>query len=74
MASSQPSNVLVHRQVNVPCPSGIHLQSIVTFRNHTVAVMFCVPCEAAWTEAITHPDIQAMAIDRYPGVAQKGTR
>ena len=64
MASTQLPNVLVHRQVDVPCPSGKHPQSIVTFRNHTVAVMFCVPCEEAWTEPITHPEIRARAIDR----------
>jgi hypothetical protein len=66
MASSQPynENVLVHRQVNIPCPSGKHTRSIVTFRNHVVAVMFCLPCEQAWTEPTTHPEIQAIAIDR----------
>ena len=64
MAPSQRDNTLVHREVNVPCPSGNHQRSIVTFRNHTVAVMFCVPCEEAWTEPITHPEIRAMAIDR----------
>lgn len=64
MAPDQPSNVLVHRQVNVPCPSKKHSRSIVTFRNHAVAVMFCIPCEAAWTELTTHPEIQAMALDR----------
>ena len=64
MAPSQPENVLVHRQVHVPCPSGKHQQSIVTFRDHTVAVMFCVPCEHAWTEPVIHAEIQAMPIDR----------
>jgi hypothetical protein len=66
MAPSQPdhSNVLVHRQVNIPCPSGKHTRSIVTLRNHVVAVMFCLPCEQAWTEPTTHPEIRAMAVDR----------
>ena len=66
MAPSQSDNqnVLVHRQVNSPCPSGKHTQSIVTFRNHVVAVMFCLPCEHSWIERTSHPEIQAMVIDR----------
>ena len=64
MAPSQHDNVLVHWQVNIPCPSGKHAQSVVTFRNHIVAVMFCLPCEEAWTEPITHPQIRVMQIDR----------
>ena len=66
MAPSQPDhgNVLVHRQVNISCPSGKHTRCIVTLRNHVVAVMFCLPCEQAWTEPTTHPEIHAMAIDR----------
>lgn len=66
MASNQPDygNELLHRVVSIPCPSGKHSRSIVTFRNHTVAAMFCLPCEEAWTEPTTHPEIRAMAIDR----------
>jgi hypothetical protein len=66
VAPNQPDNVnvLVHRHVNVPCPSGKHTRSLVTFRNYTVAVMFCLECEQAWTEPITHPEIQALAVDR----------
>ena len=64
MATSQPDNSLVQRYVNVPCPSGLHYRSIVTFRNHTLAVMFCIPCEQAWTEPTTHPEIQGLGIDR----------
>jgi hypothetical protein len=63
MASDFPDS-LVQRYVSVPCPSGNHPRSIVTFRNHTVAVMFCIPCGAAWTEPVTHPDIRALAVDR----------
>jgi hypothetical protein len=40
-------------------------RSITTFRDHVIAVMCCVPCEQAWTEATTHPEFQAMAIDRH---------
>ena len=64
MAPSQPDNVLVHRQVDIACPSGKHRRSLVTFRNHTVAVMFCVPCEEAWLEPVTNDAIRAMPIDR----------
>ena len=64
MAPSPLENSLVHRYVNVPCPSGLHERSIVTFRNHTVAVMFCIPCVQAWTESTIHPEIHALRIDR----------
>jgi hypothetical protein len=57
-------NSLVHRYVAIPCQSGKHARSIVTFRNHTVAAMFCIPCEAAWTEPVEHPEIKAMPLDR----------
>jgi hypothetical protein len=63
-AESDYRNVLVHRQVNIPCPSGKHSRSLVTFRNHVVAVLFCLPCEQAWTEPTTHPEIQALSVDR----------
>jgi len=36
----------------------------VTFRNHTIAVMFCEPCEVAWIEPTTHPELRALPIDR----------
>ena len=57
-------NILVHRYVNIPCPSGKHQRSLVTFRNHTVAAMFCMPCEHAWTEQTTHPELRNVALDR----------
>ncbi len=63
MDSDTPKNVIVHRYVNVPCPSGRHPRSIVTFRNHSVAAMFCIPCEAAWTEATSHPALRDVPID-----------
>ena len=59
-------NVLVHRYVNVPCPSGKHQRSIVTFRDHTVAAMFCIPCEYAWAEPTTHPALRNVGLDRDP--------
>lgn len=57
-------NSLVHRTVNIPCPSGKHSSSLVTFRDHTVAAMFCVPCEIAWTEPTTHPELKSLTLDR----------
>ena len=54
----------VDRYVNLPCPSGRHERSILTFRNHTVAALFCIPCEQAWTEPTSHPAIQAIPVDR----------
>ena len=63
MARSVPPNVLVHRVVKIPCPSGKHQTSIVTFRNHTVAAMFCVPCEHAWTELTSHPALRDIGLD-----------
>ena len=60
---ANPSNVIVHRDVDIPCPSGKHQQSVVTFRNHTVAAMFCVPCEHAWTEPTTHPELRDLSLD-----------
>jgi hypothetical protein len=60
----QPPNALVHRYVDIPCPSGKHAQSIVTLRSHTVASLFCLPCEVAWTLDTTHPVLRAIAVDR----------
>ena len=50
------TNTIVHRYVQVSCPTGRHERSLVTFRNHTVAAMFCIPCELAWTESTEHPN------------------
>jgi Zn ribbon nucleic-acid-binding protein len=60
---ANPSNVIVHRYVDIPCPSGKHQRSLVTFRNHTVAAMFCVPCEHAWTEPTTRPELRDLSLD-----------
>lgn len=57
-------NTLIHRYVDIPCPSGKHQQSIVTFRNHTVAAMFCMPCEHAWTEPTSRPELRKISLDR----------
>jgi hypothetical protein len=64
MASTQSPGVFLHRSVPIPCPSGKHQQSIVTFRNHTVAAMFCMPCEHAWTEPTTHPELRCLPLDK----------
>ena len=58
-----PFNAIVQRFVNIPCPSGKHSRSIVTFRNHTVAAMFCIPCEEAWTEPTSHPELRNIGLD-----------
>ena len=60
MSTTQDDNSLVHRYPDIPCPARKHERSILTFRNHTVAVLFCLPCERAWTEPITHPAIRAL--------------
>ena len=61
--ASIPVNSLVHRYVNVACPSGKHRRSVVTFRNHTVAAMFCIECEVAWTELTSHPELRNIGLD-----------
>jgi len=63
MAQMFPPNSLVHRYVDVACPSGKHVQSVLTFRNHTVAAMFCIPCEHAWTESTQHPALRSVGVD-----------
>ena len=63
MANSPPHNSIVHRYVKIACPTGRHEQSVVTFRNHTVAALFCIPCELAWTQPTTHPELRAMGLD-----------
>ena len=62
MAPTAP-NSLVQRYVNIPCPSGKHQRSVVTFRNHSVAAMFCIPCEEAWTEPTERPELRHLAVD-----------
>jgi hypothetical protein len=57
-------NVIVQRYVNIPCPSGKHPRSILTFRNHTVAALFCLVCEVAWTQSTDHPEIRHLGLDR----------
>ena len=63
MAPTPAPNSLVQRYVKIPCPGGKHPRSVVTFRNHTVAAMFCIPCEAAWTEPTSHPELRAVKLD-----------
>ena len=58
-----PHDYLDHRYVDIPCPSGKHQRSLVTFRNHAVAAMFCIPCEHAWTETVEHPLLIGMHRD-----------
>jgi hypothetical protein len=53
----------VHRYVKIPCLTGKHKRSIVTFRYHTVAAMFCIPCERAWTEPTNRPELREIPLD-----------
>ena len=62
MAPLHP-NSIDDRCVDIPCPSGKHEQSLVTFRNHHVVAMFCIPCDHAWTESAEHPLLAAMPRD-----------
>jgi hypothetical protein len=61
-ASDRP-RASAHRYVDVPCPSGKHQRSILTFRSHTLASMFCVPCEHGWTEPTINPALRDLAAD-----------
>lgn len=45
-------------------PAGSTSNRGVTFRNHTVAAMFCIACEHAWTESTTHPELRHLSLDR----------
>ena len=63
MANPVPNNRLQRRYVNIPCPSGKHPRSVVTFRDHSVASMFCVPCKQAWTESTDHPELRGLKSD-----------
>jgi hypothetical protein len=56
-------DIIVQRYVNIPCPSGKHERSLVTFRNHTVAAMFCLVCEVAWTQSTDHPELWDVGLD-----------
>jgi len=71
VADSDQPNMLGGRYVDIPCPTGKHLRSLVTFRNHTVAAMFCIPCEVAWTESTARNELRAVPLDRdlRPGPA-----
>jgi hypothetical protein len=61
-----PTNVIIHCYVNIHCPSGKHSRSVVTFRNHTVAAMFCIPCDVAWVEPTSHPELRDLGLDIAP--------
>lgn len=63
---AQDRNVLENRYVNIPCPSGKHLRSVVTFRDHSVAALFCIPCEHAWTESTDHSELRHRHLDVMP--------
>ena len=58
--------------VPIPCPSGKHQESIVTFRNHTFAAMLCIPCEQAWAEPVSHPALRDLPVTDFPDVRRHG--
>ena len=63
-AAADPAAVgFVERSVDVPCPSGKHPRSMLTFRSHRVAAMFCVPCQKGWAEPVTHHALRHLASD-----------
>lgn len=61
-----PPNVIIHRYVDIPCPSGKHSRSVVTFRDHTVATMFCIACDVAWVEPTSHSELRDLGLDKAP--------
>jgi hypothetical protein len=61
--NAAPSGEFLPRTVDVHCPSGKHQQSVLTFRSHELAAMFCVPCQKGWTETVTHPALRDLATD-----------
>ena len=58
--------------VPIPCPSGKHPESVVTFRNHNFAAMLCIPCEHAWTEPASHAVLQDLPVLDFPNVRRHG--
>jgi hypothetical protein len=63
MATGHDNDPLVMHYIDVPCPSGKHQRSMLTFRSHTVACMFGVPCEHPWAEPTTHPALRNLPVD-----------
>jgi len=66
MAPDQPKTP-VHRYVDIPCPTRKHPRSLVAFRSHTVAAMFCIPCAMAWTEPTTRAQLHDVPHDKDDG-------
>jgi hypothetical protein len=48
------------------------LQSIVTFRDHNIAALLCVPCDHAWTENASHPALSDLPITDFRDVRRHG--
>jgi hypothetical protein len=51
------------RYVDVPCMTGKHPRSVLTFRSYNVAAMFCIPCEMSWSEPTSHPALRDIPVD-----------
>ena len=58
--------------VHIPCPNGKHSQSVVTFLNSTVAAMFCVECERAWTEPCSNPALRGLPTTDFRDIRKPG--
>ena len=52
--------------VPIPCPSGKHSSSILSYRDFNMAALFCWPCEVAWTVSPFHPEIQHIPTEIMP--------
>jgi hypothetical protein len=64
VAHAQDINQILQRYVDIPCPSGKHPRSLVTFRNHNVAAMLCIPCEVAWIETSKNLEMKDVGLER----------
>jgi len=58
--------------VQIPCPSGKHGQSVVTFRHPSVAVLFCEPCGESWEMPVTHPALRDLPLSGLPSRQSSG--
>ena len=52
--------------VDIPCPGGTHERTILMYRDFSHAVLFCTPCEAAWSVAASAPAIRAVSAEQFP--------
>jgi hypothetical protein len=58
--------------VPISCPSGKHSRSIVAFRDHTVATLFCLPCERAWSVETSHAALADLPVTDIVDSSRRG--